>query len=187
MPRPTTIHDRPNPSTVFTHLVHPRLHPTNHRQAEAEAWVASSLQELEGLKAKVAQHMEGRPPVRVAFFEWIEPVYAAGHWVPQMLEWAGGEDRNARAGKDSVRIPWEDVVAGQPEVVIVSPCGFRLEQAVEQAKLLMQRPGFMDLPAAKQNRVYAVDANAHYSRYVGACVPMCCLRLRASPTHQPQD
>ncbi len=46
----------------------------------------------------------------------------------------------------------------------MSPCGFRLEQAVEQAKLLMQRPGFMDLPAAKQDRVYAVDANAHYSR-----------------------
>ena len=46
----------------------------------------------------------------------------------------------------------------------MSPCGFRLEQAVEQAKLLMQRPGFMDLPAAKQNRVFAVDANAHYSR-----------------------
>lgn len=48
----------------------------------------------------------------------------------------------------------------------MSPCGFRLEQAVEQTKLLMQRPGFMDLPAAKQNRIYAVDANAHYSRWV---------------------
>lgn len=54
--------------------------------------------------------------------------------------------------------------------VIVSPCGFRLAQAVEQTKLLMQRPGFMDLPAAKQNRVFAVDANAHYSRSVDMIV-----------------
>jgi iron complex transport system substrate-binding protein len=87
------------------------------KQKEAEAWVQSSLKELESTKAQVRAHLQGRPPVRVAFFEWIEPIYAAGHWVPQMLEWAGGADRNAREGKDSVRIPWEDVVAGQPEVV----------------------------------------------------------------------
>lgn len=134
------------------------------KQAEAEAWVQGSLRELEGIKAKATELMQGRPPIRVAFFEWVEPIYAAGHWVPQMLEWAGGQDHNARDGKDSVRISWEDVVAGEPEVVIVSPCGFRLEQAVEQTKLLMQRPGFMELPAAKQDRVFAVDANAHYSR-----------------------
>lgn len=71
--------------------------------------------------------------------------------------------------------------------MIVSPCGFRLEQAVEQAKILMQRPGFMDLPAAKKNQVYAVDANAHYSRCVPACLcvmlPVCCLRMRASNQH----
>lgn len=80
------------------------------------------------------------------------------------MEWAGGIDKNARDGKDSIRIPWEDIVSWSPEVIIVSPCGFKLGPAIEQARLLMKRPGFRDLPAAKKNRVYAVDANAHYSR-----------------------
>lgn len=103
-------------------------------------------------------------PVRVAFLEWVDPVYCGGHWIPQMLEWAGACDRNSRNGTDSVRISWEALCDSQPEVIIVSPCGFKTAKALEQAALLKQRSNWNDLPAVRQGRVYAVDANAYFAR-----------------------
>jgi iron complex transport system substrate-binding protein len=81
-----------------------------------------------------------------------------------MLAWAGADDRNSRDGTDSVRIPWEQVLDHQPEVILVSPCGFKTQNAVEQAALLKSRPGWNDLPAVRDHRVYAVDANAYFAR-----------------------
>jgi iron complex transport system substrate-binding protein len=81
-----------------------------------------------------------------------------------MLAWAGAEDRNSRSGTDSVRIPWETVLDYQPEVILVSPCGFKTHHAVDQAASLMSRPGWNDLPAVKEHRVYAVDGNAYFAR-----------------------
>jgi iron complex transport system substrate-binding protein len=102
--------------------------------------------------------------VRVSFLEWVDPVYCGGHWIPQMLEWAGAEDRNSRQGTDSVRIPWDHVLDFQPEVILVSPCGFKTPKALEQAALLQSRPGWSGLPAVREGNVYAVDANAYFAR-----------------------
>ena len=102
--------------------------------------------------------------VRVSFLEWVDPIYCGGHWIPQMLEWAGAEDPNSRDGTDSVRIPWEQVQGHRPEVILVSPCGFKTSKALEHAALLGSRPGWSDLPAVKDGRVYAVDANAYFAR-----------------------
>lgn len=130
------------------------------RAERARAWADQSRARVAAVAAKTA----GRPRTRVAFLEWVEPVFAAGHWVPEMLAWAGGEDRNARAGQDSVRISWEEVAGWRPEVVIVAPCGFRTPKAVEQARALPSRPGWADLPAVRAGRVYAVDADAYFAR-----------------------
>jgi iron complex transport system substrate-binding protein len=100
----------------------------------------------------------------VSFLEWVDPLYCGGHWIPQMLNWAGADDRNSRSGTDSVRIPWEDVLQHQPEVILVSPCGFKTHDALRQAALLQSRPGWHELPAVKNRRVYAVDANAYFAR-----------------------
>jgi iron complex transport system substrate-binding protein len=81
-----------------------------------------------------------------------------------MLEWAGAEDRNSREGADSVRIPWEHVLDYQPEVILVSPCGFKTAKALEQVALLQSRPGWSGLPAVREGKVYAVDANAYFAR-----------------------
>jgi iron complex transport system substrate-binding protein len=102
--------------------------------------------------------------VRVSFLEWVDPIYCGGHWIPQMLEWAGAEDLNSRDGTDSVRIPWERVQSYLPEVILVSPCGFKTPKALEQAALLGSKPGWGALPAVKNGRVYAVDANAYFAR-----------------------
>jgi iron complex transport system substrate-binding protein len=104
------------------------------------------------------------PKVRVSFLEWVDPIYCGGHWIPQMLAWAGAEDSNSRAGADSVRIGWEQVLEYQPEVIVVSPCGFKTHDALAQAALLKARPGWNELPAVMNRRVYAVDANAYFAR-----------------------
>jgi iron complex transport system substrate-binding protein len=94
-------------------------------------------------------------PRRVVFLEWTEPLFCAGHWVPEMIRAAGGYDPVGRAQGDSVRMTWDDVVAAGPSTIIVSPCGFGLEQSAAMASTLPKRDGV---------QVFAVDANAYYAR-----------------------
>jgi len=101
---------------------------------------------------------------RVFCMEWIDPVYCAGHWAPEMVRIAGGHDALGREGSDSVRIPWKDVVAFAPEVLILMPCGFSLEQALAQTGQMTQYEGLCDVPAVVQDRVYVADANSYFAR-----------------------
>jgi iron complex transport system substrate-binding protein len=127
---------------------------------QAEAWIVAARRRLE----RVADRASRLPRVRVAFLEWVEPLYCGGHWVPQMLEWAGARDANARDGGDSVRIAWENVLAAEPEVIIVAPCGFETQKALQLASTLRERPGWHELPAVVTGKVFAVDANAYFAR-----------------------
>jgi iron complex transport system substrate-binding protein len=113
---------------------------------------------------RISTATQALPKVRVSFLEWVDPLYCGGHWIPQMLDWAGAEDANSRAGTDSVRIAWEQVLDHRPEVVLIAPCGFKTRDALVQATLLTSRPGWNDLPAVRSGRVYAVDANAYFAR-----------------------
>lgn len=96
--------------------------------------------------------------------EWADPLYVAGHWVPEMVEMAGGIDGLGVKGKPSVQIEWERVVKYAPEVVILMPCGFDVERAVREVPLLTRLPGWSDLPAVQRGQVYAVNATAYFSR-----------------------
>jgi iron complex transport system substrate-binding protein len=131
------------------------------RLARAEELNAAAHARLQNV-IEVTKKTPRRP--RVLCLEWIDPYYCCGHWVPEMVELAGGEDVLGRKGADSVRISWADIAASSPEILIVSPCGFGLEEAAEQAKHLLQQPGWNDLPAALNDRVFAVDANAYFAR-----------------------
>ncbi len=131
------------------------------RAKEAEELIAAGRARLEKTAA-LTRNLSHRP--RVFCMEWLDPVYCSGHWVPEMVRLAGGVDRLARAGEDSVRIPWDDVVAWAPEVLIVTPCGFNLEKVIEQAQQLLDYPGWSDLPAVREGRVFAVDANSYFAR-----------------------
>jgi iron complex transport system substrate-binding protein len=112
--------------------------------------------------AELTKQATRRP--RVLFLEWIDPCYCSGHWVPEMIQIAGGDDMLGRKGVDSVRVSWEKIAACAPEILIVSPCGFSLERAAEQAKQLLQQPGWSILPAVRNGNVFAVDANAYFAR-----------------------
>lgn len=120
------------------------------RSREARALVARNQERLDRRRADTPARR-----VRVTFLEWTDPLYCAGHWVPEMIEIAGGEDPLGRPGGDSVRITWDDVHAWKPEVVVVAPCGFGLAEAERMAR---------ELPAIPGARVCPVDANAYFAR-----------------------
>ena len=127
---------------------------------KAVEWSAATTARIK----RISTATQALRKVRVSFLEWVDPLYCGGHWIPQMLDWAGAEDSNSRAGADSVRIGWKQVLDYAPEVIVVSPCGFKTHDALAQAALLKARAGWNDLPAVKNQRVYAVDANAYFAR-----------------------
>src|SRR6266498_4237396 len=131
------------------------------RIEEAKELVAEACTKLERIAA-LTGNLSDRP--RVFCMEWLDPVYCSGHWVPEMVEIAGGRDELGRLGADSVRIPWEHVLRWAPEILIIMPCGFHVEKAMAQSSQLFAYPGWSDLPAVKGDRVYAVDASSYFAR-----------------------
>jgi iron complex transport system substrate-binding protein len=120
---------------------------------------------LEGRLADVEQAVAGLPRPRAGCIEWLDPPFSAGHWVPEMVGVAGGEELFARPGEPSVRLSWDEVFEAAPEVIVLMPCGFDADRAVEEARrVLSGLPGWGELPAVKEGRVWAVDANSHFSR-----------------------
>jgi len=128
---------------------------------EAEALVGKGRDRLQRI-SEATRSLAHRP--RVFCMEWIDPVYCSGHWVPEMVKIAGGVDELGHEGGDSVRIPWDDVLKWFPEVLIVTPCGLDLDKVVSKAAQLFDYPGWGDLPAVRDGRVYAVDANSYFAR-----------------------
>jgi iron complex transport system substrate-binding protein len=96
---------------------------------------------------------------RVAALEWLDPPFAAGHWTPQLIEYAGGEDILGFAGENSEERSWEEVAAAQPDIVIVMPCGYDAEIAHREAEMHRDQ-----LAALGAGEVVAVDAAAYFSR-----------------------
>lgn len=105
---------------------------------------------------------------RVLCLEWLDPLYQGGHWIPEMVALAGGEAVLATAGEKSVRLRCEDVIAADPEVIVMMPCGFHLEETISQAR---SASWTANLPAAwegvsavRRGEIYAVDGTAYFSR-----------------------
>jgi iron complex transport system substrate-binding protein len=109
--------------------------------------------------ARVRGAVQNRPRVRVAALEWLDPVFVAGHWTPELIELAGGCDVLGQAGRPSVTASWEDVRAAEPDVVVVMPCGYDAPRAHAQAQAYAS-----ELAAVQAERCVAVDASAYFSR-----------------------
>ncbi len=108
---------------------------------------------------RVRLAVRGAERPRVAALEWLDPPFTAGHWTPQLIEFAGGEDLLGLAGEPSEEVSWEVIAATQPDIVIVMPCGYDAEIAHREAE--MHREQLAGLGASK---IVAVDANAYFSR-----------------------
>jgi hypothetical protein len=132
---------------------------------------------IDAVRARVA----GRPRPRVAFIEWVEPLMAGGNWMPELIEAAGGDNLFGAAGKHSDWMQWEELVAADPQVIIVGPCGYDLQRSLEELPILQAaRLGGHRRRALR--RVYFVDGNAYCNRPGRALPrpprswPRCCIR-----------
>ncbi len=101
---------------------------------------------------------------RVACIEWIEPLMAAGNWMPELIVMAGGINLFGEAGKHSPWMSFDQLFAQDPDIIIVSPCGFGIERTQEEMHLLQNHPGWNNLKAAKNKRVYVCDGNQYFNR-----------------------
>jgi iron complex transport system substrate-binding protein len=122
---------------------------------------------VEGLRARVervrkAASVRDRP--RTACLEWLEPLFAAGHWVPEMVALAGGEDVLARPMEPSRRIEPKDLALAAPEVLVLMPCGFDLARTAKEAPAVTATAWFADLPAPRRDRVWLVDGSSYFNR-----------------------
>ena len=113
----------------------------------------------------ISAHAQGfteRPSV--ACIEWIEPLMAAGNWMPELVEMAGGVNLFGEAGKHSPWMRWEDLADRDPDVIVVSPCGFDIERTRREMPWLTDRPGWRVLNAVRNGRVYFTDGNQFFNR-----------------------
>lgn len=130
-------------------------------EAAGAALIAGLQTRIEGIAAR-AEALRARP--RVACIEWIEPLMAAGNWIPELVALAGGEDLFGVAGAHA---PWIEPAAlaqADPDVIVLMPCGFGLARVAEEVTALQAQPFWSELKAVRDARVYLVDANHYFSR-----------------------
>ena len=116
---------------------------------------------LDAIRTRAAM-VHSRP--RVACIEWLEPLMAAGNWVPELVALCGGTYDMVAPGAHSATLSWDDLVRYAPDVIIIMPCGFKLPQTRPELPRLAQQPEWAQLPAVHNRRVYAVDGNAYLNR-----------------------
>jgi iron complex transport system substrate-binding protein len=128
---------------------------------KAESVVSRMQARIDAVLERTSRAVE-RP--QVLTLEWVEPLMCTGHWVPEMVEMAGGS--NCLGGKEigAFHISWDKVVLSEPEIIILMPCGYDVKRALQDVPLLVEKEGWADLPAVRNNRVYVVDASAYTSR-----------------------
>ena len=113
---------------------------------------------------RVVDRVRGRKRPRVACLEWMDPLYRPGHWVPEMVRLAGGIDGLGEEGKPSTRLPWKELIAFDPQVIILMPCGFSIERTQSEISILTEHPGWRELSAVREDRVFCVNGPAYYNR-----------------------
>jgi iron complex transport system substrate-binding protein len=130
------------------------------RSTQAARLVAS----LEARVAAVERAVAQRSRPRALCLEWLDPPFPGGHWVPEMVERAGGADVLGRAGVPSVAVSWSDVLATRPDVIVLMPCGYNAEQAAADYAAAPLPPTWQELSAVKNGRIHFVDGSSYFSR-----------------------
>ncbi|MFC6756325.1 MULTISPECIES: cobalamin-binding protein [Haloarcula] len=131
------------------------------RDERATELVANLRERVAAVETTAAQASE---TPSVAVLDWLDPVMVAGHWVPEMVELAGGEYGMAERGAHSRPREWDEVRAYDPDVLVAAPCGFDIDQTHENLTDVTERPGFDDLRAVREGRAYVVDGHHYVNR-----------------------
>lgn len=120
--------------------------------------------ELRARLQAVREAVHGRERLSTVCVEWVDPIYDAGHWVPEQVDWSGGIELVGRRGMPSRVVSWDEVAAADPDVVVMMPCGFGVERSLQEAQALLGKPGWASLRAVPAGRVWAVDGAAYFDR-----------------------
>ena len=131
------------------------------RGPQAEALVAKIGVQLGALEQQLPQSAVWP---RVAFLEWLQPFYVGGHWVPEMIHVAGGEDVLGKARTPSFRVHLQDIVEAAPEILLIAPCGYSAQRARDEYLSIDLPEQWNAMPAVRNGRVYALEANSYFSR-----------------------
>jgi iron complex transport system substrate-binding protein len=135
------------------------------RALECESKGESVVAELRARMQAIAEvSATARYLPRVASIEWIDPLMAGGNWMPELVKMAGGENLFGQAGQHSPWLEWEKFVAADPDVIVVHPCGFDIAHSLQDMPLLAHRPGWRDLRAVREARVFVADGNHYFNR-----------------------
>ncbi|CAN5636745.1 cobalamin-binding protein [soil metagenome] len=130
------------------------------KEGETRRKVADLKEKL----GRIEDIVSGLERPRVGCIEWLDPPFSAGHWVPEMVRMAGGEELFAGPGERSVRLTWKAIFEADPDVLVLMPCGFDASRALQEARDLPAMEGWEDLAAVREDQVWAVDANSYFSR-----------------------
>lgn len=126
-----------------------------------EALVSELRGRMEALAERAAQQAH-RP--RVACIEWVDPLMAAGNWMPELVEMAGGENLFGEAGRHAPWLSWEELAAADPDVIVVLPCGYDIARSLQDMPILEAKPGWAELRAVREGRVAVADGNQYFNR-----------------------
>ncbi|MFZ0820606.1 MAG: cobalamin-binding protein [Candidatus Acidiferrales bacterium] len=133
-------------------------------EVQARDLVHECKTKVEDVARAVAKASATLTPPRVLCLEWLDPPFNAGHWVPEMVALAGGEDVLGIEGKPSRSISWEEIAAAEPEIILICPCGYDLAKARDELGRMKFPDAWKKLPAVLQGKVFFSDANAYFSR-----------------------
>lgn len=131
------------------------------RRVEAEYLVAGFHRTVRWINEFITPT---RPRPRVLLLEWLDPPFSSGHWNPEIIRLAGGEEILGRPGERSRRLTWDEIVAAEPEVILLALCGFELDRAERELAVVADLPEWQALPAVRDGRVALADGSAFYSR-----------------------
>jgi len=131
------------------------------KRDQAQTLVEKYQQRLTDLAVKTSAF--GTKP-GVAVLEWLDPLMGAGNWTPELVAYAGGENIFGEIGQHTPWLTWEELQAADPDVIVLSPCGYTLERAMQDVPLLQNHSAWADLQAVRNGRVYAIDGNQYLNR-----------------------
>ena len=138
-----------------------RVGRATEKKGAAESITGQLQVRIDAVTEKAAQAAH-RP--KVLQLEWVDPLMCGGHWVVEMVERAGGTSCFGSKETGSSRLDWEQIVESQPEIIMLMPCGFDLNRAIEDVPLMSNMEGWDSLPAVRNDRVFIIDADAYTSR-----------------------
>jgi len=131
------------------------------QESRGEVAVHRLQQRIDAVAGRSRQ-LTTRP--RVVLLEWIDPPFCCGHWSPELVQIAGGEEVIGRPRQPSRTLRWEEVVEARPDVLMIACCGFSVERTMADFPILFDKPGWENLPAVKSGRVFVVDGSSYFSR-----------------------